>query len=116
MTDEFDIPKVILLLFEKSAVPLVCVCVPAAIPTPPPAAEAVITDPFKPNDTPFELENVNADRLLEVVPAETLMLVRLVATEPVKTEPFRPKLTLLPLLNVNAERLLLVVPALTLIA
>jgi hypothetical protein len=49
--------------------------------------------------------------LLEVVPAEKLMLVRLVAIEAVMVEPFSPKLTLLLLEKVMTDRLLDVVPA-----
>lgn len=54
-TDEFDSPKETLLLFEKTTVPEVAVCVPAAIP--PGAmlceklAEAVIVDALRPNET-----------------------------------------------------------------
>jgi hypothetical protein len=75
------------------------------------AAEAVIVDPLSPKLTPFELLNVMAERLFEVVPADTLMAVRLVAIEPVMVEPLRPKLTPFELLNVTALRLFEVVPA-----
>jgi hypothetical protein len=61
-------------------------------------------------------ENVIADRLLLVVPAETLMLVRLVATDAVTVEAFNPNDTPLELLNVTAVRLFEVVPALRLTA
>jgi hypothetical protein len=36
--------------------------------------EAVTVEPFSPKEIPFELLNVSADKLLEVVPAEKLML------------------------------------------
>lgn len=74
----------------------------------------MIVDPLRPNDRPLLLLITRADRLLEVVPAETFMLVRLVAMLAVTVEAFNPKLTLLALPKVRAERLFEVVPALTL--
>lgn len=59
---------------------------------------------MSPKLTPFELLKVRADRLLLVVPAETLMFVRLVAIDAVTVEPFSPKLTPFRLLNVIADR------------
>jgi hypothetical protein len=67
-----------------------------------------------PKERPFESEKVMAERRFEVVPALTLMFVRLVLTEAVIVEAFRPKETLLPSENVIADRRLLVVPAETL--
>lgn len=53
---------------------------PAESPAPPAAAtEAVMVEPFNPKDTPLELENTMAERLLLVVPPLTLMLVSDVA-------------------------------------
>jgi hypothetical protein len=77
--------------------------------------EAVIVEAFRPKETPLALEKVTADKLLEVVPAEMLMLA-LGATETVMVEPFNPKLTLFKLEKTTRERLLEVVPAETLIA
>ena len=57
-----------------------------------------------------------ADRLFEVVPAETLIAVRLVATDAVIVEALSPKLTPLEFEKVMADRLFEVVPAETLIA
>ena len=74
-------------------------------------ADAVTTDPFSPKLTLLLFENVNAERLLLVVPAETLTLVSDVAIDPVNVEPLRPNDTPLLLENVSALRLLLVVPA-----
>ena len=113
-TDEFDIPNETLFEFEKTTVPLVAVWVPAAAAIPPPApglTDAVITDPLRPNETPLPFENVMADRFCEVVPALTLMFVRLVAIEAVRVDAFRPKETPFEFENVNAEARLLVVPA-----
>src|SRR5260221_3944123 len=73
-----------------------------------------MVDPLRPKLTLLLFEKTSALRLLLVVPADTLMLVRLVATEPVIVEPFKPKLTPLLFENVIAERLLLVVPPLKL--
>lgn len=71
---------------------------------------------MRPKARPFEFDSTSADRLFEVVPAETLMFVNELATLAlaVIVEPFRPKETLLLLLSTNALRLLLVVPALRL--
>jgi hypothetical protein len=71
----------------------------------------VIVLALSPKLSPFEFENVIALRLLEVVPALTLMFVREVATEPVNVEPSRPKLTPFKFENVTALRLFEVVPA-----
>src|SRR5437870_2702966 len=45
------------------------------LPTP---TEAVNVLPFRPKETPFEFEKVMALRLFDVVPADTLILVKLV--------------------------------------
>jgi hypothetical protein len=37
--------------------------------------DAVTVDPFNPNEKLFEFENTTADRLFDVVPAETLILL-----------------------------------------
>lgn len=66
---------------------------------------------FNPKLRPLELLKVMALRLLDVVPALTLMLVRDVATDAVTVLAFSPKLTPLLFENVTADRLLLVVPA-----
>ena len=114
-TDELLIPKVTLFELEKTTVPLVAVCVPAAIA--PGAvdcsalAEAVMVEPLRPKETLFEFENVMAERLFDVVPALTLMFVRLVATEAVIVEALSPKLTPFELEKVKALARLLVVPA-----
>ena len=71
-----------------------------------------MTEPLRPKETPFELLKVMAERLLLVVPAETLIPVSEEATLAVIVEPLSPKLTPFELLKVIAERLLLVVPAL----
>lgn len=44
---------------------------PGAVDIPP--TDAVIVDPFNPNEIPFEFENVTAVKLLDVVPAEMLI-------------------------------------------
>ena len=96
MTEELLIPKERPFEFEKTTVPEVAVCVPAAMPPMARASaftEAVMTEPFKPNETLLLFENVRAERLLLVVPAETLMFVRLVAIDAVIVEALRPKLT-----------------------
>src|SRR5208282_2765727 len=56
------------------------------------ATDAVSTLPFRPNETPFELENVTADRLLLVVPAEKLTPPAI--TEAVMVLPAMPNETL----------------------
>jgi hypothetical protein len=56
-------------------VPLVAVCVPAAIApiaSAPALTLAVIVEPFRPNEIPLLFENVILDRTFEVVPAEKL--------------------------------------------
>jgi hypothetical protein len=78
------------------------------------ATDPVIVEPFNPNETPFELLNVIALRLLLVVPALKLTLVRLVATDAVIVEPFSPNEMPFEFENVIALRLLLVVPPLKL--
>ena len=60
------------------AVPLVAVCVPAA--TARLFADAVMVDPFRPNETLFEFEKVKALARLLVVPAERLTLAWVLAT------------------------------------
>jgi hypothetical protein len=52
--------------------------------------EAVIVLPFKPNEIPLLFEKTRFERLLLVVPAETLMFVRLVATDAVIVEASSP--------------------------
>ena len=61
--------------------------------------DAVTTEPLRPKLTPFELENVSAETLLLVVPAEMLMLACVEATVAVAvmTPALRPKETLLEL-------------------
>jgi len=73
-----------------------------------------MTEPFRPNDTPLEFENVTALRLLDVVPALILMFVSDVAMDAVIVEALSPKLTPLLFEKVNADARLLVVPALKL--
>lgn len=80
------------------------------------ATDPVTTEPFSPKETPFELLNVNAERLFDVVPAEILKFVSDVATLAVTVLPLIPNETPLRFEKVSAERLLLVVPALTLMA
>ena len=111
-TELFDIPKVTLLEFEKTTVPLVAVCVPAAAARL--FADAVIVEAFRPKEMLLLFENVNAEASFDVVPAEMLMLAALTLIEAVRTDPFSPKLTLLELENVMAERFCDVVPADTL--
>jgi hypothetical protein len=93
-TELFDIPNVTLLEFEKTTVPLVAVCVPAAAARL--FADAVIVEALRPKETLFEFENVNAEARFDVVPAERLMLTCELATvaDAVMVEPLRPKLTL----------------------
>lgn len=107
----------------NETVPSVCSSTPfvlsetAFMATPPPAEGlmlAVTTLPFSPKLTPFRLLNVIALRLLEVVPADTLMLVRLVAMEAVTVEPLSPKLTPLLFEYTIFDRFPEVVPALKL--
>ena len=79
MTDELLIPNVMLFEFENTTVPLVAVCVPAAMAPMARASgliDAVMTDPFRPNETPLRFEKVTADRLFDVVPAERFQFVR----------------------------------------
>src|SRR5271165_7595338 len=73
--------------------------------------EAVTFEPSKPNETLLAFENVMADTLLDVVPALTLMFVRLVAMLAVIVDALRPKLTPFEFENVKALARLLVVPA-----
>ena len=77
-------------------------------------ADAVIVEPLRPKLTLFEFENVMAERFWLVVPALTLMLVRLVATDAVMVDAFNPKLIPLEFENVKAEARFDVVPALRL--
>ena len=74
-------------------------------------ALAVMVLPDSPKLTLFELEKVTADRLLDVPPADTLMLVSDVATLPVIVLPLSPKLTPLEFENVTALKLFDVAPA-----
>ena len=107
----------ILLAFENTTDPRFPLVVPAEKFTGDAAAagaEAVMTDPFNPKVIPPALSKVKAERLLDVVPAETLMLVRLVATLAVSVPAFNPNDTLLPFENEICERLFDVVPALKL--
>src|ERR1700683_91474 len=93
MTDEFDMPKLMPLLFEKMTVPVLTDCVPADIatpPAPPPAAEAVTVEPFRPNDTPLLLLKTTFVRLPEVVPAETLKPILLIDSVLPLTETVMP--------------------------
>jgi hypothetical protein len=62
-------------------------------------ADAVTTLPFSPNVILLPFAKVSALRLLLVVPALTLMLLRLDATLAVKVPAFNPKETLLPFEN-----------------
>jgi hypothetical protein len=99
-----DMPKVTLFELLKTTVPEVAVCVPAAMAAIPAAAPgftvAVIVDPLRPNETPLLFENTTADKLFDVVPADTLMFVRLVAMLAVMTDEFdMPNVTPLLLLN-----------------
>ena len=110
-TELLLIPNVTLFELEKTTVPLVAVCVPAAAARL--FADAVIVEPFKPNETSLLFEKVKAEAITEVVPAEMLMLASGL-TEAVMTEPFRPNETPLPFENVIALRLFEVVPAETL--
>jgi hypothetical protein len=112
-TELFDIPNVTLFEFEKTTVPLVAVCVPAAAARL--LALAVMVEALSPNETLFELENVMAERLFDVVPADTLMFVSEVATEAVMVEAFKPNEMPFEFENVNAEARFDVVPALRLI-
>ena len=68
---------------------------------------AVTTLPANPKLIPLLFENVIADRLFEVEPAETLMFVSEVAIDAVRVPTpapvLRPKLTLFELLKVIAE-------------
>lgn len=59
------------------------------------------------------LDKTNAERFALVVPAERLMLVKLVATvtDPVIVDPLNPKLKLLEFDKTNADRFAEVVPA-----
>jgi hypothetical protein len=74
----------------------------------------VIVEAFSPKETLFELENVNAEASLDVVPAEILMLAALRLIDAVMTEPFKPNETLFEFENVIADKLFDVVPAETL--
>jgi hypothetical protein len=73
---------------------------------------AVTTLPFSPKLTLLLFEKVRAERLLLVVPALTLMLVRDVAIEPVTVWPLTPKLTPLLLLKTTVPKEAVAVPAL----
>jgi hypothetical protein len=114
------IPNVTLFEFEKTTVPEVAVCVPAA--SAPGAVDcandalAVTVLAFNPNDTLLEFENVKADARLLVVPALTLKLPWVLATvtEAVIVDAFRPKLTLFAFEKVKALARFDVVPAETL--
>ena len=111
------IPNVTLFEFEKTTVPEVPVCVPAAIA--PGAVDweklalAVSVPALSPNDTLFELLSVNAEDKFDVVPALRLNEPCVLATvaDAVTVDPFNPKLTLFEFDSTNAVRLLLVVPA-----
>lgn len=72
--------------------------------------EAVTVDAFNPKLIPLEFENVTAERLFDVVPADRFMAVSDVATDAVSVEAFRPKETPLLLEKVMAERRFEVVP------
>src|SRR5208337_918868 len=112
MTELFDIPNVTLFEFEKTTVPLVAVCVPAAAARL--LALAVIVEALRPKLTPFEFENVNADARLLVVPAETLMLawVDATVTLAVMTELFDiPNVTLFEFENTTVPLVAVCVPA-----
>ena len=73
--------------------------------------EAVMTEPFRPNETLLLFENVRAERLLLVVPALTLMFVSDVAIDAVMVEAFRPNEIPFEFENVKAEARFEVVPA-----
>jgi hypothetical protein len=77
-------------------------------------AVAVIVDPFRPNDMPFELLKTTLPRLPELAPAEKLTTGSDVAMDAVIIELVRPNVIPLPLLNVRADRFAEVAPALTL--
>jgi len=113
MTELLLIPNVTLFELEKTTVPLVAVCVPAAAARL--FADAVIVEPFNPNETSLLFEKVIAERFAELVPALTLIFVSDVATDAVMVDALRPNEMPFELLNVNAEARLLVVPALRLI-
>jgi hypothetical protein len=72
---------------------------------------AVIVEALSPNEMLFEFENVIAERLFEVVPADTLIAVRLVAMLAVMVEALRPKLTPFEFEKVKADARFDVVPA-----
>ena len=73
----------------------------AAIPAAAPGfTVTVIVEPLRPKETPFELLKTTAERLFEVVPAETLIFVRLVAIDAVMTDELLiPNVTPFELLN-----------------
>ena len=58
---------------KRMVLPAAPVCVPAATRLAG-VQLAVIVEPFRPKEIPFEFENVTALRLFEVVPAEMLKL------------------------------------------
>src|SRR6202042_2764354 len=73
MMDDPLIPNETLFELEKTSFTGSTVdCVPAEY-EPGPTTEAVTVELAGPKETPLPLENVSADRLFEVVPAETLM-------------------------------------------
>ena len=117
-TEELLSPKVTLLEFEKTTVPLVAVCVPAWI-APGEVdceydADAVSVEPFKPKLTLFELLNVNADARLLVVPALRLKLpwVEATVTDAVTTDELLiPNVTLLLFEKTTVPEVAVCVPA-----
>ena len=110
-TELFDIPKVTLFELEKTTVPLVAVCEPAAIA--PGAvdcsalAEAVMIEALRPKETLFELEKVHAETLLLVVPAEMLTSADAVT----RLEPDIPKVMLFELEKTTVPEVAVCVPA-----
>jgi hypothetical protein len=71
-------PKLMPFESANSMVPLVAVCVPAAMPAMSMSLalnDAVRVDPESPKLTPFELEKTRFERLLLVVPPEMLTFV-----------------------------------------
>jgi hypothetical protein len=78
--------------------------------------DAVIVEALSPKLTPLPFENVMFERFPLVVPALTLIAVRLVAIEAVSVDALNPKDTPFEFDHVQFERLALVVPALMLTA
>jgi hypothetical protein len=78
------------------------------------ATDAVIVEPFKPNETLLLSEKVMAESAAELVPAEKDTAVGIPAMEAVMVEPFRPNETPLLFDRTKFDRFCDVVPAETL--